>query len=118
MVTTSDELEGHFRALGWTVERLTGADNASYTVVRNYPIPAGSLAGRECDIAIGRVTSVPFVLPPVIHTRPALVPMDMGRYHTQQSPVGAEWQYWSRVLVGQPSPRAIVAHIATIFSEV
>lgn len=115
---TSDEIEEHFRALDWAVERVTGADGASYTVVRDYRIPAGSLAGRVCDIALGRVATVPFVMPPVIHTRPALVPMDMGRYRTQQSPVGAEWQYWSRVLRVQPSPRAIVIHIATIFSEV
>lgn len=114
----NDELEKHFRAIGWTVERVQGGDQKSYLVIRDYAIQAGRFAGRMCDVAFERTTAVPYIPPAAIHTRPALVPMDMNRYRTQASPLGPEWQYWSRLLRGQPTPRAMVAHIATILSEV
>jgi hypothetical protein len=78
----------------------------------------GSLAGRICDVAIERVSAVPYVAPAAIHTRPALVPMDMNTLRTMQSALGPDWQYWSRLVRGQPTPQRMVAHIATIFSEV
>lgn len=115
---TSDDLVTHLRDLGWTVERIADVNGQPYLVIRGYQIPAGSLAGEVCDLAIQETRAVPYVAPSAIHTRPALVPMDMGRYRTQSSAIGPEWQYWSRVLRGQPSPRGIVAHFATIFSEV
>jgi hypothetical protein len=116
---TNEHLEAHLRRIGYVVEQLTGNDGAPYIVIRDYQVMRGSLAGRTCDVAIQRSPSVPYVAPPAIHTRPALVSMDMTNpLRTQQSPIGPEWQYWSRVLRGQPTPAAIVAHVATIFSEV
>ncbi len=116
---TNEELESHFRSLGWVAERLIGNDGLTYIVVRDYRINAGSLAGRSCDVAIAASSGVPYVAPAAIHTRPALVPMDMSSsLRTQQSSIGPEWQYWSRVLSVQPTPRTMVTHIATIFSEV
>jgi hypothetical protein len=115
---TNEDLEAHLRDIGHAVEQLTGNDGAPYIVIRDYHIMRGSLAGRTCDVAIQRSSSVPFVAPPAIHTRPPLVAMDMTNpLRTQQSPIGPDWQYWSRVLRSQPTPAAIVAHIATIFSE-
>lgn len=77
------------------------------------------LAGRTCDVALQHSATVPYVVPPAIHTRPPLVAMNMSNHlRTQPSPLGPEWQYWSRVLRGQPSPQAMIAHLATIFSEV
>lgn len=113
---TNEDLEAHLRAIGYVVEHLTGADGNPYLVIRNYRIPNGSLAGATCDVAVQRTASVPYVAPPAIHTRPALIPM--GSRNTQASGVGPQWQYWSRVLRGQPTPAAFVAHLATIFSEV
>lgn len=116
---TNEDLEAYLRQLGFTVAQLPGAYGTSYTVIHDYPITTGSLARRTCDVALQHSAAVPYVAPAAIHTRPALVPMDMvGRYRTQQSPLGSEWQYWSRLLRGQPTPQALVAHIATIFSEV
>ncbi len=112
---TNEELEAHFRALGWKIEH-SGAGPQTFIIIRDYVIPTGSLAGRFCDIAIERTTTVPYVAPPAIHTRPALV--TIGSLSTMQSPLGPDWQYWSRVVRGQPTPQRIVAHIATIFSEV
>lgn len=116
---SNEDLESHLREIGCDVEHLTGSDGVPYLVIRGYRIGKGSLAGRTCDVAIQQSSSVPYVAPPAIHTRPALVPMDMtNALRTQPSPIGPEWQYWSRLLRGQPSPAALVAHVATIFSEV
>lgn len=116
---TNENLKSHLGAIGYAVEHLTGNDGTPYLVIRDYRIATGSLAGRTCDVAIQQAASVPYVAPPAIHTRPALVPMDMTNpLRTQPSPIGPEWQYWSRLVRGQPTPAVIVAHIATIFSEV
>lgn len=114
---TNEDLEAYLRGLGWTVEGLTGNDQQPYIVIRNYKIPSGSLAGQTCDVAIWRTTTVPYVAPSAVHTRPALI--RTGERNTSQSGIGPNWQYWSRVLRAQPpTPRAWVAHIATVLSEV
>ena len=115
---TNEELEAYFQELGWKIEPgVVGSQ--TFIIICDYVIPTGSLAGRSSDVAIERTTTIPYVTPAAIHTRPALVPMDMGSsLRTQASPLGPDWQYWSRVLRGQPTPRRIVAHLATIFSEV
>lgn len=116
---STDELQAHMQALGWKVERFLGEDQNTYLVARDYVIPVGSLAGRRCDVAILHVTTVPYVPPAAIHTRPALVAMDMqSSLRTQQSTIGREWQYWSRVVRGQATPRGMITHIATVFNEV
>jgi hypothetical protein len=112
---TNDELVRHLEGLGWTAESLQGQDGQSYIVIRDYSITSGSLADITCDVAVQRTPSIPYVAPPAIHTRPALVPM--GTRNTQASGIGPEWQYWSRT-VREQTPRGIVTHIATVFSEV
>lgn len=115
---TNDTIVEYFKSLGWKVETIRGQDSMDYAVIRDYHIKAGSLAGKICDVAILRNNSIPYTPPPAIHTRPALVPMDMKIYRTQNSGVGPEWQYWSRVFTKTPTPQAYVAHMATIFGEV
>jgi len=112
---TNEALETHFRAIGWTVETAVGQDNLPYIVVRDYVIPAGTLAGITCDVAIQWSSSVPYQAPAAIHTRPILIPF--GQHNTQASGFGPEWEYWSRI-VREQTPRGVVAHIATVFSEV
>jgi hypothetical protein len=112
---TNEELEAHFQTIGWTVETIVGQDNLPYIVVRGYAIPAGTFAGRTCDVAIQRTTSVPYQAPAAIHTRPILIPI--GQRNTLQSGLGPEWEYWSRI-VREQTPRGVVAHIATVLSEV
>jgi len=115
---TNEDLEEYLRAAGHNVETIVGADRRPYLVIHEYQITTGTLVGRTCDVAIERVTTIPYVPPSAIHTRPALVPMDMTNFRTKRSQVGPEWQYWSRVLRVPPTPRAIATHVATIFSEV
>ncbi|HEX5403181.1 MAG TPA: E2/UBC family protein [Pseudonocardiaceae bacterium] len=112
-------LEEYLRGLGFAVETSQDSSGAPYLVVRHVTIPAGSLAGRSCDIALARCQTVPYVCPPAIHTRPALVPMDtVGPLKTQASSLGAEWQYWSRRFDRSPSPQRVWAHVLTVLPEV
>lgn len=116
---SSESLIEYFKSLNWHVEEILGSDGLYYTVIKDYHIYVGSLAGKSCDVAIQKNNTIPFVLSSAIHTKPHLVPMNMeSALRTQSSGIGAEWQYWSRALNKEQTPQNIVAHIATIFSEV
>lgn len=115
---TADDFEEYLRGLGMTAEPMQGADGADYTVVRSVELPAGSLRGRVCDIAIKRETAVPYVPPPAVHTRPALVPMNTGEpLGTQPSGIGPDWQYWSRRFDRTPTPQSLWIHILTVLCD-
>lgn len=115
---TIDDFDQYLRQLGMTVEIIRGEDGLSYSVVRDYELPSGSLRGRSCDIAIQRNGSIPFVPPAAIHTRPHLVPMVMKEpLKTQPSGIGPDWQYWSRRYDHRPKPKELWAHILTILCD-
>jgi hypothetical protein len=117
-VNTSD-LEHHAQTLGFQTGRVMGVDNREYLVIRGYKITAGSLAGKECDLAIMHVETVPYVPQSAIHLSPALLPMDTAApLATQASQVGEGWQYLSRIPPPRPTPQRMMAHIATIFAAV
>jgi hypothetical protein len=45
--------------------------------------------------------------------------MDMnGPLRTQVSPLGPDWQYWSRRFDRPPAPQRVWAHILTVLGEV
>lgn len=116
---TDSELEEYLRGLGLAVEATQDSSGHPYIVARNVVIPCGPLADRTCDIALARCQTIPYVMPPAIHTRPALVPMDMaGPLRTQPSSLGPEWQYWSRRFDRVPAPQAVWTHVLTIFHQV
>ena len=115
---TGDDLEAYLRGLGYTVERVQGTDGAPYTIARNVEIMTGGLKGRRCDVGIGYVTSVPYAVPAAVHTRPALLPMAGGEpYGTQASPIGPDWQYWSRRFDRVPTPESLWVHVFTILND-
>lgn len=114
---TADDLDAYLRALGLTVEAAIG-NGVPYSVIREFTIPHGGLRGRVCDIALQRVTTVPYVPPAAIQTRPALVRMDSGEpLGTQTSPLGPDWQYWSRRFDHQATPHALWAHVLTVLCD-
>jgi hypothetical protein len=118
-IMTDDDFTRYLRGLGFTVEATQDGNGQAYTVIRKVRLTTGSLAGKSCDIALARCMSTPYIVAPAIHTRPALVPMDMqGPLRTQQSPLGPEWQYWSRRFDHSPTPQQVWAHILTILGEV
>ena len=118
MTMRIEDFEVHIGEKGYTVEVVEGADGISYSVVRQVQLPRGALAGKYCDIAIQRDQTVPYLPPPVIHTRPFLVPMDMnGPLRTQNSAIGPDWQYWSRRFDRRPEPWSLWAHILTVLCD-
>jgi hypothetical protein len=116
---TDAELEDYLRSLGLAVEAAQDGSGHPYIVVRNFVIPCGPLAERTCDVALARCQTIPYVVPPAIHTRPALVRMDMtGPLKTQTSALGPDWQYWSRRFDRVPTTQAVWTHVLTVFSQV
>ena len=114
-----EDFDEYVRSIGYKVELQQGTDGNVYTVVLGLRIPNGTLAGRVCDVGVLRPTGTPYVMPAAIHTRPALVPMDMqGPIKTQASPLGSDWQYWSRRLDRVPTPQVIWTHILTVLTSV
>ncbi|MGO8875494.1 MAG: E2/UBC family protein [Acidimicrobiales bacterium] len=116
---TSDSIEHYLRSVGLVVDVIQDTAGTQFTCVRGITIPAGSLRGRTCDVAIQRINTVPYTVPAAIHTRPALVPMRPGApLGTQASSLGPEWQYWSRRYDRLPTAQGIWAHILGILSQV
>jgi len=111
---TNEELVAYLESLGRKVE-TPDLPSGRWIILPEYSIVAGTLAGQTRDIAIQWMPQVPYVPPSAIHVRPAVVPM--GTHNAQQSPLGADWQYLSRVLRVPPTPQAWLVHINTIFSE-
>lgn len=115
---TADDLDTYLSELGMTVERATDVNGNEYSVVRDYRIVHGGLAGKTCDVAIQRVSTTPYVPPAAIHTRPALVAMNSGEpLGTQASPLGTDWQYWSRRLDRTPTPQLVWTHVVTVLND-
>lgn len=111
-----DDLELHLTGAGYKVERLEAPEQQVYLVIRDIRIAGGMLDGKTCDVAVLRSTEDPWVPQAALHVRPALLPM--GQYNTQASPVGADWQYWSRRFDRVPTPKGFLTHILTCLGSV
>jgi len=115
---TADDLEDHLREIGLSVSRSEDVQGLEYTVVKGFVVPTGGLQGHECDVAIQRVLTVPYVPPPAIHTRPHLVSMDgTDPVKTMASSLGDDWQYWSRRYDREATPRGFWAHVITVLGD-
>lgn len=116
---TAETLEQYLRGIGYSIEVIHDPAATAFTSVSNVEVPAGSLRGQRCDIAIQRINTVPYTVPAAIHTRPPLVPMSPGEpLGTQQSSLGPDWQYWSRRYDRPPTAQGIWAHVLGILSNV
>ena len=87
-------------ALGYSVQELV-AENRAFQVF-DYEIPVGRFRGQSVRIGLEVKESYPMDAPPGPHFSPQLQPIyphndkphPYGGVHN--SPLGAEWQYWSR----------------------
>lgn len=113
---TIEELEAYL-APKYELEKLTAGNGQEYLVIKAISIPpGGALASKICDVAVLRSNENPWVPQAALQVRPPLVPM--GQHNTQASPLGPEWQYWSRRFDKVPTPRAFLAHVLTILAAV
>jgi len=115
---TAERLEDYLRKIGVSVTVISDPAGTPYSVAEKVTIPSGPLRGRICDVALQRINTVPYTVPAGIHTRPALVPMSPGPpIGTQPSPLGPDWQYWSRRYDRAPTEQGIWAHILGILTK-
>ena len=108
------ELEAHLNEIGQPIEHLV-VGGQSYLVIKDVRIPAGSHAGERCEVSIRRTSENPWLPEAKIHVRPHLTPM--GQNASQNSELGADWQYLSRRFDPPPTPRSFWAHILTVLAE-
>jgi hypothetical protein len=88
------------QALGYTVQEL-GAQNRLFQAI-DYEIPVGRFRGKKVRLAFEVQESFPMDAPSGPHFSPQLLalhpendlPHPAGGVHN--SPLGADWQYWSR----------------------
>jgi hypothetical protein len=93
-------------------------ETAEY-IVFEYDVPVGARIGERTRIALARVPDWPLSCPPGPHVSPRIGHPE-GNVH--DSPLGTEWEYWSR-----PHPRwsetrrtfkDYMTHIRTLFAHI
>lgn len=110
------DLEKYRDDIGYTTKYLSDSNGDVYLVIEGVSIASGQLIDKTCDVAVRHTGANPWVPPAALQIRPHLVPT--GRHSTQASPLGTEWQYWSRRFDRAPTPRSFLAHIFTVLGEV
>src|ERR1700730_15114774 len=110
---------GQLRELGYKVD-----DRGNGTVTFGHVIPAAVFVGREIRPGVQAGEDFPLNPPSGPHVSPFLRPLVAGGTHPtggiMDSPLGGEWQYWSRPFVGwnatNRTVRAYMAHIRNLFA--
>jgi hypothetical protein len=94
----------------------------------SYAIPIGKFAGQTVEMALQVHDNFPMSPPPGPHFKPHLLPVSggggmhpYGAIHA--SPLGAEWQYWSRPFAAEwnrtdHSVKSYLAHIRNLFATI
>jgi hypothetical protein len=80
---------------GWNPTRLPPNEGKLYFVVAEYEVPHGQNAGKKIGIALPIPVDYPTTAPYGMHVK---IPHLLGGNITnvQGSPLGSEWQFWSR----------------------
>lgn len=111
------------QALQYTVQE-PAADFLSF----EYEIPVGKFTGQKVMMALQVAESFPMSPPPGPHFKPHLLPVTggggvhpFGAIH--DSPLGAEWQYWSRPFNNEwnrtdRTVKTYLAHIRNLFATI
>lgn len=111
------------QTLGYTVQ-----EPASDLLAFEYEIPVGKFLGRKVWMALQVTDSFPMNPPPGPHFKPHLLPVTggggthpYGAIHN--SPLGAEWQYWSRPFTNEwnrtdKTVKTYLAHIKNLMATV
>lgn len=107
------------RKLGFEPEELK--DNI---IGFKYMIPVGRFQGKEVRIGLMVNDDFPATPPPGPHISPRLLPLNnVSKEHPQggihESPLGPDWQYWSRPFANwketDKTVRSYMAHLRKLF---
>ena len=107
-----DELEKQLNGLGLKTSRIP---DHKILVIEEYSIEAGPHASKKVRVGLS-AGDFPFTPPAGIHVSPKLRPD--GQNNISGSPLGQDWQYWSRRLPDWSrgrSARHIIAYINKVF---
>jgi len=107
-----DELERQLNGIGFKTNRIP---EHKILVIEDYVIGAGPHASKTVRLGLS-AGDFPFTPPAGIHVSPKLRPD--GQNNINASPLGNEWQYWSRRLPDwstDRSARHIIAYINKVF---
>lgn len=111
------------QALDYTVQ-----EPAPGFLAFEYEIPVGKFQGQKVWMALQVTDSFPMSPPPGPHFKPHLLPVTggggahpYGAIHN--SPLGAEWQYWSRPFTNEwnrtdKAVKTYLAHIKNLLATV
>jgi hypothetical protein len=114
----SAEFIAQLKAMGFSVR-----EEKDGLVSFPYKPPLGKFVGRDLRIAYLAPGDFPLTPPPGPHICPRLLPIQSGGMHpsggVHDSPLGSEWQYWSRPMHHwqgtKRSARDVIAHLNRLF---
>ncbi len=86
-----EALAKEFESLGYSVDRSFAQHGV--VVITGFNVGAGPYAGNTIDVGVSG-NDFPYTPPAGIHVRPMIAPN--GQRNVNNSPLGANWQYWSR----------------------
>ena len=107
-----DELKNQLTVLNYVVDESYRQQGV--LVITEFGVYAGRHKGKVIDVGLA-CPDFPFSAPAGIHVRPLLVAT--GPNNVNNSPLGAEWQYWSRRLADWGSDRT-ARHIISYINKV
>lgn len=110
-----EALAKDFETLGYSVDRSYAQHGVA--VIRRFIIGAGPHAGKTVDVGVAG-KDFPFTPPAGVHVRPVIA--TNGQRNINNSPLGPEWQYWSRQLPNwgtERTARHIISYINKVFLD-
>ena len=110
-----EQLAKEFESLGYDVDRSYSQHGV--VVLKTFRITLGSHAGKTIDVGVSG-QDFPFTPPAGIHVNPVLAAN--GVNNISASPLGGNWQYWSRRLTDWTTNRTakhIISYINKVFAD-
>ncbi len=119
-----ERLRADLVALGFKTELVTGNDQNTYAVMREFEITMGKFEGRIIDLAVFATADYPKSVASAIHVRaqPQLFEKTDSMPNVRNitdSGLGHEWRYWSKNFGwnGERTTRCLISQINKIFHD-
>lgn len=106
------------RGFVFSERRRLDGQPLTFAIFQDVTVLTGPHAGCTLQRLAIPVPDDALLPPPGIHTVPHLG--QVGQKNVHQSPLGADWAYWSRPIAGyrpEQGPARIVSHILSIFRD-
>lgn len=115
----SHKLIDELKARGYAVQpEIVIAQGQPFVVIDGYRIEMGQHAGKDIALAIPAVPDYPTTPPGGIHVKPHLI--QVGTRNVHPSPLGTEWQYWSRPIPNWRADRSLarlLSHVNRLMQD-